>query len=353
MEYHRYLWMRAIYVLFFLLSAQYVAAAFWGFDGQRDAYTAFVWEANMPSFEASAYEDGVERLFLAFEERTGKPLVPGLRRSVGIKIDTAVGIGLSTPKPLVKAVISALRRRGFAPSELFLIDAAERPLRDSGFIPPLSSRQPNSRFAGIPVRILDSGCCYDPVWFYESPLAPVHWEHSQVYQAEGEVPFERKSVQQERKSLLPKPLIDGVDFWINLPVVIDHPALGVRGSLANASLWNIGNRERFFSSKTNAPLAAAEILAIPELLANKVFTILSLEAYQYIGGPGFNAAYLGSEPLLWLSVNPGLLDALILERMNKRRIASGFRPLENIALLPYAENVGIGPVELQSVRWIP
>jgi len=311
---------------------------------------ATVWEARLPSFEESAYETHVAKMIAAFEQASGRKLVPGKKRKVGLKIYADSGPGLATPVPLVKAVIAALRQRGFANEEIFLVGLNALRLRMTGYLPSLVSG--HTPFAGNPVFVLESGRYYDPLWFYDSPL-PQRFDPIFAEQQTKGVP-NTSSRDEDRKSFLATPLFLESDFWINLPVYTDHPTLGINGALVNATLWNASNTARFFRSPANAPAAVAEMSAIPELRETWMFTLASLQHYQFIGGPFFNSLYTVSEPILWLSTDPVMLDALARDRINFHRKKSGFEPVnEEIRTLEFAETLGVGSTKTKTVRIIP
>lgn len=298
-----------------------------------------VWETRLPGFDEGAYAAKVEVLLANYEQELGRPLAPGAKRKVGLKIYADSGPGLATPMPLVKAVIGALQRRGFTKDDIFLVGLNPLRLRMTGYLPSLASGE--SPFKEYRVFVLESGRFYDPVWFYDSPLPtrfdPILAEKS-IEGVNGDT-----SREEDRKSFLATPLFLDADFWINLPVYTDHPTLGVNGALVNATLWNASNTARFFRSPSNAPAAVAEMAAIPELRQTWALTIASLEHYQFIGGPYFNSQYTVSEPVLWLSTDPVAMDALMEERINRHRIYAGFKPiLEEIRTLEFAEQLGVG-----------
>ena len=306
-----------------------------------------VWEAPLPAFDDGAYAAQVEALFTRFEKASGRRLVPGEKKKVGLKIYTDSGPGLATPVPLVKAVIAALQRRGFAQESIFLVGLNQLRLRMTGYLPSLISG--DTPFKGHPIFVLESGKFYDPVWFYDSPLPsrfdPIFAEKS-VEGIEAET-----SVEEDRKSFLATPLFLDTDFWINLPVYTDHAVLGVNGALVNATLWNASNTARFFRSPANAPAAVAEMSAIPELRQTWVFTLTSLERYQFIGGPYFNSLYTLSEPILWLSADSVCLDSMMLKRINRGREKAGFKPIsEEIRTIDFAEQLGVGSQALPPNR---
>jgi len=307
-----------------------------------------VFEAGLKDYGMASYEGAVEQMLQAFEAHSGQKLVPGATGRAGLKVYSDSGPGLRTPLNLLRAVIKALERRGFSRQDLFVLGLNEGRLRDSGFLPPLSAR--GDQFDGVDVEVLESGQFYEADWFYESPLP----SRSAVLLAmAGAVVDEDAAGGDDRKSLLPVPLMFDVDFWINLPICSDHPVLDVNGALVNATLWNASNTYRFFRSPANASAAAAEMAAIPELRARQTCTIVSLERYQFIGGPAFNSLYTVSEPVVWLSDNPVMIDALFRQRIDRGRITWGFRPLpEDVRLLRYGEQLGLGSANVDDVERI-
>ena len=158
----------------------------------------------------------------------------------------------------------------------------------------------------------------------------------------------------DRKSLLPVPLMQKMDFWINLPVAIDDPYLGVCGALTNATLSNASNTRRFWTNPASGAVAVAEIASIPEMRENWICTILSLERYQYIGGPAFNSYYTVSEPRLLAGGNSVAIDYLVYLRMNENRERVGLPLIEPRPLIfDYCRAIGLGswrPEELKVVK---
>jgi hypothetical protein len=306
-----------------------------------------IWEAPLAHFDDGAYAAQVELLFTKFETSSGRKLVPGAKKKVGLKIYTDSGAGLATPVPLVKAVIAALERRGFKKEDIFLVGLNQLRLRMTGYLPSLVTGE--TPFKGHKVYVLESGKFYDPVWFYDSPL-PERFDP--IFAQKSVEGIEANTtVEQDRKSFLATPLFLESDFWINLPVYTDHPTLGINGALVNATLWNASNTARFFRSPSNAPAAVAEMSAIPELRQTWVFTLASLERFQYIGGPYFNSLYTLTEPKLWLSTDPVALDSLMLDRINQARKENGFKDVpEEIRTLDFAEQLGVGSQKKTAAR---
>ncbi len=323
-----------------------------------------LWEAALPAASgtgvpdsmaagAERYAAAVESLFQAFEAQVGRRLTPGEKGRVGLKLYAESGPGLATPPGLVHAVIAALERRGHARDRVFLVGLNHLRLRLVGYLPTDPRVAPP--FAAHPFYVLESGRYYDPVWYYDSPL-PSRFDPILSGRQDAAPDFDldrlgplagsaeaRLDPEADRKSFLATPLFLDADFWINLPVHTDHPSLGVNGALANATLWNASNTSRFFRSTRSAPAAVAEMAAIPELRQTWAFSLVSLECYQFAGGPAFNSLYTRGEPRLWLGDDPVHMDTLMQARIDAAREAAGFRAIDPaIRTLEFAETLGVG-----------
>ena len=312
-----------------------------------------VWEHRMTDFSDADYRFAVEQMLQNFESTTGRQLVPGAKKKVGLKIYADSGPGLATPFGLVRALIVSLEKRGFARENIFLVGLNPLRLRLTGYLPSFATGI--LPFPGHPVYVLESGKFYDPTWFYDSPLPsrfdPISNNQAVKNAAGGK---STTTTEEDRKSFLATPLFLDADFWINLPVYTDHLVLGVNGALVNATLWNASNTFRFFKSPATAPAAVAEMAAIPELREGWVLNLVSLQLYQFIGGPYFNSLYTATEPRLLMSADPVVLDALMLEKINGVRKRNGFDPVteDEARMLDFAQQLGVGSTDTAHVKWI-
>jgi len=291
------------------------------------------------------YDKAVPALLGAWEEQHG-PLQPEATGRVVLKVYTNSGLGLRTPPDLVLALAKALEGRGFERENLIIADLDERRLRESGYLPPIS--QGGDHFNGMPVLALNDPAQFRKNWFYDSPLPP-----DSLLDADDENLRRRELLQgdEDRKSYLPSALLFDLDFWINLPVAVEHPVLGISGATANAGLWAVSNQSRFFSRPISAASSAVEIASIPELNRTWKFSILSLETFQVIGGPRFNSLYTTGKTELLLSSDPLLLDRYALAAINVDRLEHGFDPVRPEPLIfRYGESVGLGNANLRRER---
>ncbi len=328
------------------------ATAFAAAPTPAAAPPASVWEHRLTDFSDADYRYAVEQLLQDFESNSGRKLAPGAKKKVGLKIYADSGPGLATPFGLVRGLIVALEKRGFTSENIFLVGLNPLRLRLTGYLPSFATGE--LPFPGHPVYVLESGKYYDPAWFYDSPLParfdPIFNEHAVEQAAGGKA---TTTTEEDRRSFLATPLFLEADFWINLPVYTDHPVLGINGALVNATLWNASNTFRFFKSPATAPAAVAEMAAIPELREGWVLNFVSLQRYQFIGGPYFNSLYTVSEHRLWMSADPVILDSLMVGKLNAERKKTGFEPIseDDSRLLEFARQLGVGSTDTAHVQW--
>lgn len=310
------------------------------------APNGLVWES--PLGRDRLYYAQVEALIQTYESEVRQELQPSNRKKVGLKINTRGGAGLSTPLNLIRALVGSLEARGYDRGSILIIDNSTYNLREAGVMPPLS--QFEKSFEGCPVLALDSEQFFDPDWFYDSPLPALLQDEPQLMNmVKGSSQLVEGSL--KRKSFLPMPLILEVDFWINLAVGSDDPSLGVDGALANATLWNVSNSRRFLVNQATASAAVAEISAIPEMKEHLVLHFISLDRYQFIGGPFFNSIYTRSEPRIWMSSDPVALDRLVYERINAMRLLEGFPEIKPVpSQLAFAASLGLGEDKLDNIK---
>ncbi len=337
------------------LLAQMIIAeesAFWDFESeQKQPFKGKIWKTELQDYSYQTYYERTQALLSKFESVTSKQLRPGKHGKASLKIYTNSGAGLHTPKAVVDGVVDYLKKNGFRAADISLVDAREEYLREAGYLPPLSQMDTQGPYYGdIRVYAIDTEVVKSPIWFYESPLPR---EFTSPLGRELLVPSIEDNPEEARKSYLPVNLVQDVDFWINLPVASHHPATGMSGALVNASLWNVTNGTRFFNSPANAPVAVAEIAAIPELEATWALNLISLEEYQFIAGPGYNANYTGSLTEMWMSVDPVIMDANLVQIINAARAERGFSELPMVPeFILYSIQLGLGrgiPSETQFI----
>jgi hypothetical protein len=296
-------------------------------------------ESHLQDFSTTSYQESVENLFQSFEKDHPDFCQKQPKGSVGIKASTVAGEGLSTPLALVEGVITALEKRGYKRESIIIWDKSAHKLRAAGLLPPLSAFS-KPIFKGCPVKSFDDPSATDPNWFYESKLAP-----NFAYAPRYPHPITSLAYAEEmQRSYLPVELFLDVDFWIHLPVALEHPSLGPWCALADRSVGAITNSERFFSAPRHLSVACAEIASIPELKNAHLFTILSLECAQYVGGLRYFPRYTIQRPLLWLSSDPVAIDEAWLKLLNRHRTQKGFEPYEACAVLEYVKGIeGVYP----------
>ena len=322
-----------------------VFAYLFGNLSAKDLDRSILWEAQLNNFSLTSYAEALNKVWSDFESMRGQSIVPGKHKKIALRISCEAGIGLCTPPLLVKAVIEQLKKKGWQKKQITIIGQKGEDLRESHYLPPLGSGK-EALFSGVSVVALDDGEFWDKNWFYSSSLPIRNYNFGSVI-----FDFEQSDTEEKKRySWLPSNLLTDVDFWINLPVFMDQSTLGVQGAVLNGSLLQVSHNSRFLESVHEGPVAAVEIAMIPELQRTWVLTIASLEKYQFIGGPFFNAHYTASAPKLWLSSNPLLPDFEIWKRFNKHRKNRGLPIIPTPSIFLLGEQIGLGQYEPNEIR---
>ena len=303
-----------------------------------------IFECRVSDWTQDDYDRAVAAMFRAYEKSYGAKIRKGEKGRVGIKVYTNSGAGMATPVELTEAVIDQLERRGYKRGDVTIVDMSRRKLRESGYLPKISQLREGvaDDFKGAPVVDVESGKYFNKQWFYDNPLMPKS--------VRGAQPLDLYNPEL-RKSYLPVPLFLTVDFWINLPMITDMEGLGVCAALGNTSIWNMSNNDRFLKTPANASMAAAEVCSIPELRDSQIFTILTFQRGQFVGGAVFNSRCTFSENIILMSANPVALDYIAWETINKYRRAFRFDEIDPMpALLNYCRELKIGDYDIGKIK---
>lgn len=235
------------------------------------------------------------------------------------------------------AVIEELEVRGFSRKDMFIVDETVYNLRCGGFLPELSCG--GDRFHGVAVYGLDQDIYWDEEWHYTTSLPS--WSAFTRFLMRG-----TGTQNLGERSYLPVPLLLEVDFWINLPMVTSGEVIAVMGALANGTIFNVSNNKRFLINRVHGSVAMAEIAAIPEVQETWIFTLMTLERYQIVGGGMFNHRYTRSEPLLWLGVNASAMDYMMFKRINWARHEEELRVFNGLPeFFGYCRELNVGDHE--------
>ena len=129
---------------------------------------------------------------------------------------------------------------------------------------------------------------------------------------------------------------------------MDDPFLGINGAAANLTLGGMSNFGRFMNKTTLSPATVTEVLAIPEIWENKLFSILDFSNFQVANGQQFDSRYSASQNAIFIGKNPIVLDYFAWKIISKERIFGhglSSRKQENALLFKYAKELGLGKPE--------
>jgi len=237
---------------------------------------------------------------------------------IGILIDLKDAPGLQVRPSVFIALIEFLKFRGFDPSNLFLCTFSKNDFQN--FTP--SNHHSIQAIAKVSSSF---GPYFNKEWFYDSSMPPGRHDRAKFF-----IKYRNNlgvRTVEERKSMLPACLFEDDVFWISLGVARYSSILGIDGATTGATLFASTNTERFLSDTTLGPVAATEMLAIPEFWQKHLFSLIDLDQFQIASWPGFNAEYRFGEDTVILGTNPVAVDYFALKSILSKRKEMGFRIL--------------------------
>lgn len=294
--------------------------------GQAEGHNSCIFSEFLTDFTQETYFKAATKTIEHLEKQVGCQILPQTLSKIALKIYTSSCINFCTPHALVNAMIEFLLKRGFREEDIYVVDGTEYGLTSCRF----KGAESLLRYK-VNVVAFETSDWKDEAWFYDCALP------SEVVNRfiKGPIIPECQGLE-GRKSYLPRIFMEEA-YWINMPMEMDHKVLGVSGAMVNASLGIASNTTRFYGSELTGPSVVAEILAIPEVNERMLFTIVSLEKYQYAGGPIYNAHYTAHEKVLWVSNDPVRIDYEMYLKMNQLRLANRITALRMPAMFKYAQ----------------
>ena len=220
-------------------------------------------------------------------EAWAKVVRPG--DTVGLKVNTLGGRGISTNSLLVAAVCERLQEVGIKASDIVVWDRESNELERAGF---------HISIGGNRVQ------CYgtDRVDYEEDLVA---------YGSVG--------------SRLSKILTQRTNVLINLPVLKDHDGAGVTIALKNM-YGVIHNPNKYHPDGCNP--FVADVNMLPEIRTRMRLTICDATTAMYEGGPAFKPEFSWNANVLLISQDPVALDHTGWQIIERKRAEKGWKTLE-------------------------
>jgi uncharacterized protein (DUF362 family) len=216
--------------------------------------------------------------------------------TVGLKVNTLGGRGLSSSLPLVDAICERLQEAGIKASDIVVWDRDSDELEHAGF---------HVSMGGNRVQCFGT----DQV-NYEPELV--------TYGSVG--------------SRLSRILTQRCNVLINVPVLKDHDGAGV--SIALKNMYGvIHNPNKYHPNGCNPYIADLNML--PEIRSRMRLTICDATTASYEGGPGYKPEYSWKNNALMVSQDPVALDYTGWQIIERKRAEKGLKTMEGEHRAPH------------------
>jgi uncharacterized protein (DUF362 family) len=211
-------------------------------------------------------------------------------QTVGLKVNTLGGRGVSSNLQLVEAICERLQEAGIQASDIVVWDRDSEEMEHGGF---------HLAISGNRVQ-----CYGTDRTGYEQDLV------------------EQASV----GSQLSKILTRRCDVLINVPVLKDHDGAGITCALKNM-YGVIHNPNKYHPNGCNPYIADLNML--PEIRTRMRLTICDATTVIYEGGPGYKPEHSWKHNALLVAQDPVALDSVGWQLIERKRAEMGLKTLES------------------------
>jgi hypothetical protein len=266
--------------------------------------------------------------------------------TVGIKISTVGGAGLSTHHSLVHAICDGLAAAGVPRTQMIIWDKFQNRMTPAGY----SLRDPSPNHAGIS-SIIPSNY-YDPNVFYKNYLVgSLIWGDYRFLQSASYDSSNSDNV--ANLSYYTKFVTQKCTKIINVPVLSDSSTVGIHGCMSSLALGCVDNYRRFVGPPTYGDPAICEILNQDFIRRKVVVHILDAMLTQCAAGPKFNPIFCESVGVLYVGRDPVAIDTMALGMLERMRKQMNVPPIGNAAsYLNDAPSYNLGTNDKRRIQFI-
>ena len=288
----------------------------------------------------------VDRLVLSV---TGQPdivrawsslVAPGDK--VGIKISAAGGELFATHHDIVDAIVDGLESAGHRRETIIVWDRWLGEIKAAGY----HSGTGGYQLLSIPPR---EG--YDAKATFTAPvLGNLVWGDLE-YHGGKIMPLLPDKENTSSVSHFSRIIASQVTKIINVPVLSDHPSVGIAGCLYNVTIPNVDNWRRFTDRSGFSGASIAQIYDDPVVGKKVVLNIMDGLLGQYAGGPEAAPNYSVHHATILASKDPVAIDTLALKQLERWREGARLPPIGPLAAhVQIAGQSGLGTGEISKIE---
>ena len=243
--------------------------------------------------------------------------VLGNAGSIGIKVNTIGGPGMSTRVELVNALTAFLKSAGYPVKKQIIWDRHDGELADVGF--------------GVRSRG-DGPYCFG--------TDHVGVGYSQDLVSNGQI-----------GGLLSRILVDYSEVIINVPVLKDHGVAGITGALKN-HYGSIHNPNKYHGGNCNPYIA--DLNALEQIKSRQCLIVMDALKVQFHGGPAYQKRWAADCGMLLFGTDPVAIDTIGYEIIEGLRSRAGLESIKGSRREPIYLNTaavyGLGTNDTKGIK---